>query len=139
MYILDTNIVSELVRPAPDPGVVAWIQSRATSSLYLTAISQAELLYGIAIMPDGRRKDGLQQAIRAILRDGFDQRILHFTGKSAVHFAEIASRRVHVGRPIAMADAQIAAIAREYRYTLVTRNIADFRDCDIALINPFGG
>jgi predicted nucleic acid-binding protein len=137
MYILDTNIVSELVRPTPYRGVVDWIHARATTALYTTAVTQAELFYGIAIMPDGKRKDGLKRAINIILIEGFQQRILTFSEASAVYFAEIAAQRIKMGRPMAMADAQIAAICREYRYALVTRNISDFSDCEIELVNPF--
>jgi len=137
MYILDTNIISELVRPQPNPGVVDWINARATTSLYTTSITKAELYFGIGIMSEGKRKQGLQQAIDTMLRTGLQYRVLGFSETSAIHFAEIAAQRTLFGRPISTADAQIAAICREHRFTLVTRNTPDFMDCGIELLNPF--
>lgn len=139
MFIIDTNILSELVRPNPDSNVVSWLHQQPLNLLFTTAITKAELYYGTNIMPVGQRRDELRKAIDTILHTGFQNRILEFNSNSAMHFAEVASVRKKAGQPISTADAQIAAICREYSYTLVTRNTSEFNQCDIKLINPFFG
>lgn len=139
MYVLDTNVASELVRTdgASAPQVISWISSRKRSDMYLTAVNQAELLYGVAIMPTGRRRLILQAVIDKWLADGFKGRILPFDDVAAQMYAKIAATRRSLGRPIAVADCQIAAITRAKDATLVTRNVQDFENTGINVVNPW--
>ena len=112
MYVLDTNVASELMRPSPASTVAAWIAERNAKDMFLTAVTKAELLYGVAIVPAGRRRNELEAAMTRWLDVGFGERILPFDSAAARHYAEIASHRRREGRPIAEADCQIAAISR---------------------------
>ena len=137
MTLLDTNVVSELIRPLADAAVENWIANRPAASLFFSAVGEAELRYGVAIMPAGRRRDVLASAIEAMLREDFSGRILSFDSDAARAYAEIASRRRAVGRSASEADAQIAAIARSRGMALATRNIRDFEDMRIEVLNPW--
>lgn len=137
MLILDTNVVSELMRPESDASVIAWVAKRPASSLFLTTVTEAELRYGMALLPPGRRKSRLTQALEGVLRDDFAQRILPFDRDAARTYAEIVSHRRQRGRPIAQFDAQIAAIARARDAGVATRNKNDFSDCGIEVLNPW--
>lgn len=137
MIILDTNVISELMRPAPSRSVVKWIATRPAVSLFTTTITQAELLYGIALLPNGRRRSSLEDAAGIMFEEDFADRVLPFDTPSARAFAEIASQRRRAGEPIAQLDAQIAAIARSRNGALATRNVSDFEGCGIALHNPW--
>ena len=137
MIVLDTNVVSELMRPAPDPGVAAWVADRDAATLFLSAVSEAELRYGIAIMAAGRRRDALASAIEAMLREDFADRVLPFDSAAARAYATIAADRRAAGRPATQADAQIAATARSRTMAVATRNIYDFEDMGIDLIDPW--
>ena len=139
MVVLDTNVLSELMRPAADRVMTAWFADRATSSLYLTAVSEAELRFGIAIMPSGRRRDGLAAGLERMLRTGFANRILPFDSRAAHAYAEIAAARRRMGRRIPEADCQIAAIARSHGMAVATRNVGDFSDTGIEVIDPWAG
>ena len=139
MYAIDTNVASELMRPMPAPSVAAWIAKQNASDLVLTAISEAELRYGVAIMPPGRRRNELEAAMTRWLEVGFGGRILPFDSAAARHYADIAAARRQAGRPIGEADCRIAAICRSRGATLVTRNIRDFRGTEIEMINPWKG
>jgi predicted nucleic acid-binding protein len=137
MIIIDTNVISELLRQTPEPAVEAWLGEQDGLSIYLTAISEAELRYGVAIMTNGKRRDGLGTAIDRILRDDMAGRILPFDSAAARAFADIAATRRSAGRPISQADCQIAAIARAHNAPVATRNTPDFESCGIDLINPW--
>jgi toxin FitB len=137
VIIVDTNVVSELLRPIPDPRVDKWIAAQDGYDIYLTAISEAELRYGVAIMDKGRRRDALAEAIDRILGEDMDRRILPFDSAAAIEYATIAATRRATGRPIAQADCQIAAIARAHGAAVITRNIADFEGCGVNLIDPW--
>ena len=139
MVVLDTNVLSELMRPASDRVIAAWVAARATSSLYLTAVSEAELRFGLAIMPSGKRRDGLAAGLERMLRTGFANRILPFDSGAARAYAEIAAARRRMGRPIPEADCQIAAIARSHGMAVATRNVGDFTDTGIEVIDPWTG
>lgn len=135
MLVLDTNVASELMRPEPTPGVAAWISGRDAEDLYLTAVSEAELLYGVAIMPTGRRRNALEAAMSRWLDLGFADRILPFDSSAARAYAVIASSRRHACRPIGEADCQITAISRSQGAVLVTRNVRDFEDTGVDVVD----
>ncbi|MCL5779213.1 type II toxin-antitoxin system VapC family toxin [Limibaculum sp. FT325] len=137
MVILDTNVVSELLRPEPESRVEGWLAAQDGAEIYLTAISEAELRYGVAIMVNGKRRDALAVTIDRILRDDFAGRILPFDSPAAESYAAIAADRRAAGRPIAQADCLIAAVARASGAAVATRNTADFEGCGIELINPW--
>jgi hypothetical protein len=137
MFILDTNVVSELMKPVASAAVETWCASQSRDSLYITTITQAEILYGIAILPDGTRQQRLQNLAQAMFQEDFLNKILPFSQEAAQYFAIIASDRKGQGKPISQFDAQIAAICRSHQATLATRNTDDFADCGIDIINPW--
>ena len=137
MIILDTNVISELTRHIPDPGVLAWLDSLEISEVATTAVTAAELRYGLARLPDGHRKRELTAVIRGILAEDFYGRILPFDERASVRYAEVVTGRERIERPIGVADAQIAAICRDSAATLATRNTADFEETGIELVDPW--
>ena len=137
MVVIDTNVVSELMRPSPAPAVMAWFSRQDSGDLYLTAVSEAELRAGAAILPSGQRRDRLAAEVDAVVREDFAGRVLPFDSAAARTYAAIAASRRSVGRPILEADCQIAAIARARDAAVATRNAADFEHCGIAIINPW--
>ncbi|MDE0395688.1 MAG: type II toxin-antitoxin system VapC family toxin [Gammaproteobacteria bacterium] len=139
MFLLDTNVVSELLRPSPDAGVETWVGDLQATDLYFSAIGEAELRYGVAILPTGRRQAALLSVIDAILREDFVNRILPFDSHAAREFADIAAARRAAGRTVAPSDCQIAAIARSRDMTVVTRNVRHFAHMDIEVVNPWTG
>lgn len=136
MIILDTNVVSELMRPEPDPGVATWVRARDRRELRMTVISLAEVQYGIARLPDGRRKQVLLGAADEIFAAFADQ-ILPIDAAAAESYAVIASSRERVGKPIQGFDALIAAVCRSQGATLATRNVSDFVSTGIEIIDPW--
>lgn len=137
MIIIDTNVISELLRPEPEPRVERWLSKQDGLSVYLTAISEAELRHGLAIMPPGKRRTTLTDAVDRILREDMAGRILPFDSAAAQSYAIIAASRRAAGRPIMQADCQIAAIAHARNAIVATRNTPDFEGCEIDLINPW--
>ena len=137
MIILDTNVVSEILRPAPTPQVVAWMAEQSGADLYLTAITEAELRHGVALLPAGRRRKALSQLIDEILEKDFRDRVLPFDRAAAQAYAMIAAKRRAAGKPIAQMDCQIAAIARGHAFAVATRNVDDFANCGITVIDPW--
>ena len=135
--LLDTNVVSELLRPSPNPAVEGWVAARQAADLHFSAVSEAELRYGVALLPAGRRRDALALAVEAILREDFEDRVLPFDSEAAREYADIAASRRPAGRPVAPADCQIAAIARSRDLTIATRNVRDFADMEIELVDPW--
>ncbi|MGC2414601.1 MAG: type II toxin-antitoxin system VapC family toxin [Stellaceae bacterium] len=137
MIVLDTNVVSELMRPQPHETVVAWVAQQSPHDLFTASITKGEILYGIAIMPDGRRKSGLAAGAERMFREYFAGRILAFDAIAAVYYAAILSKRRLDGNPVGPLDAQIAAIAVAVGASVATRNVDDFTGCGLAIINPW--
>lgn len=137
MIVLDTNVISELSRGVPDPGVLSWLDSLAVSDVATTAITAAELRYGVARLPEGHRKRELTVMVEGILTEDFHGRVLPFDERSSVQYADIVTGRERIGRPIGVADAQIAAVCRDLNAILATRTTADFEETGIELINPW--
>jgi predicted nucleic acid-binding protein len=137
VIILDTNVISELARQVPDTGVLAWLDSLQISEVATTAVTAAELRYGVARLPDGHRKRELTVVIRGILAEDFYGRVLPFDERASIRYADVVTGREKIGRPIGVADAQIAAICRDSDAILATRNTADFEETGIELIDPW--
>lgn len=136
MIILDTNVVSELMRPAPDPIVLAWLREQPGSDLYTTAITVAEIRYGIARLPDGQRRTTLTQAAGEVFA-AFPDQVLAFDLAAVDAYADVIAHRDDLGSPIDGFDAQIAAICRTHAAALATRNIKDFVDTGVRILNPW--
>ena len=139
MFLLDTNVVSELMRTSPDPAVEAWIAGHPVKDLFFSAVGESELRYGAAIMPAGRRRETLVADIETMLHAAFEKRILPFDSGAARAYADIAAKRRFAGRAVAPADCQIAAIARAHGMAVATRNVRDFEDMGIEIFNPWDG
>ena len=137
MIILDTSVLSELMRPAPSASVVGWVGAQPATSLYTTSITQTEILHGLMLLPKGRRRSALEVAAASMFAKEFGGRILGFGTDAAPPYAEIASDRRRAGRPISHFDAQIAAIARFTDAAIATRNVADFEGCGVTLVDPW--
>ncbi len=135
--ILDTNVISELIQPRGSSVIREWLASQNGASLYTTSITQAEILYGIQILPEGQRRQKLLDGALIVFEDYLPERILAFDQKAAELYSQIAAYRKQIGRPISQFDAQIAAICRVHQAKLATRNIRDFLDCGIDLVNPW--
>ena len=137
MIVLDTNVLSELMRPRPAPWVVSWVDRQPAKRLFTTTVTRAEILYGLALLDPGPRRDRLTEAAREIFAVELAGRVLPFDSDASDSYAEIASARRRAGRPISAFDAQIAAIARSRGAALATRNLGDFEECGIELIDPW--
>ena len=137
MIVLDTNVLSEIMKPTPDAKVLLWVDSIPTPQTAVTAVTVAEILYGIGRLPDGARRRKLMAAAESIFDEEFRDRILVFDAGAAVEYATLVVEREAVGLPIAMADAQIAAICRKHECTLATRNVGDFDRTGVTVINPW--
>ncbi len=138
MIILDTNAVSETLKPVPEEVVLRWLAWQERSNVFVTVITQAEMLYGIEVLPSGKRKLRLLELTGKLFGDeGFEGRVLPFGHEAAREFAKIAVSRKTSGRPISQFDAMIAAITRANRATLATRDTANFEHCGIRLVNPW--
>jgi predicted nucleic acid-binding protein len=137
VIVLDTNVVSELMRPEPNPAVLSWVGAQRPKTLHTTSVTQAEVLYGIALLPAGKRRDSLAAAADAIFADDFSGRVLPFDSAAAERFAEIVAARRRAGSPIENFDAQIAAIALTSGAMLATRDIGGFAGCGLDLVDPW--
>jgi len=137
MIVLDTNVISELMRAEPDVTVMDWFTQQPIAGLFTTTVSEAEIYYGLELLPDGRRREALQTAARAMFEEDFGGRILAFDSDAARAYGDIASARRLVGQPISQFDAQIAGIVRSRGARLSTRNLRDFVNCKIELVDPW--
>lgn len=131
MIVLDTSVLSELLRPAADAGVLAWLSAPPRSALFTTTVIRVEIFYGVRVLPDGARKQALRGATRAIFDEDFAGQVLRFDNDAADAYAEIAASRRSAGKPISQFDAMIAAVARSRGASLATRHVKDFADCGI--------
>ena len=138
MIILDTNVMSEPLKPLPEPAVLDWLDRQSPQTLYLTTVNLAELLAGIEVLPQGRRRAELQHALTTQVIPLFEGRILSFDEKAAEAFARIHASAQALGNPISFADGAIAAIASAQGFILATRNVRDFKGTGVELINPWG-
>jgi predicted nucleic acid-binding protein len=137
MVILDTNVLAELMKPVPEPAVVSWMNRQETSDLFLTTITIGEILYGIRILPQGKHRLRLEQGFETILSAAFTGRVLVFDEGAARQYGDVMGRRREIGRPLGIPDGQIASIARANRYAVATRNVFDFVECGVEIVNPF--
>ena len=137
MFVLDTNILSAIMGARPAPEVAAWIAGQPEGALFTTTICQAEILSGLAVMPEGRRRSALETAAQAIFTDDFDGRVLPFDTAAAAAYADIFAARRRAGRPTAPLDLMIAAVARANGAGVVTRDVGGFEDCGVPLIDPW--
>lgn len=137
MILIDTNVISELIRPTPAPQVLAWFAGRSASTLYLSAVGEAELRRGAMILPEGKRRESLLSEIDAMIAEDFAGRVLPFDSAAAAAFAGIFVDRRNSGRPISFPDCQIAATARARGAAVATRNVADFEGCGVEVIDPW--
>ena len=135
--LLDTNVLSELLRAQPARSVLAWFAAQRPESLHVSAITQAEMLLGARVLPKGKRRAALEQALKTMFEQDFRGRVLAFDASAATAYVDIVAGRRTAGRPISQLDAQIAAIAQRADMKLATRNTADFTDCGLTLLNPW--
>jgi hypothetical protein len=135
--LLDTNVLSELLRAAPDPAVLSWVSAQPADSLFVSSVTQAEMLLGARLLPAGKRRNTLESALQAMFDEDFAQRVLPFDSGAVPAYVDVVSTRRSAGRPISQFDAQIAAIALHYGAKLATRNTGDFEGCGLALVNPW--
>jgi predicted nucleic acid-binding protein len=139
MIVLDTNVISEMMRAEPTQSVAQWYKSIPRPSLLTTAITKAEILHGLASMDAGRKRNALAEAADRLFNVVLVDQILAFDARAAEHYADILTMRQHTGRPVKTLDVQIAAISRSQGMAIATRNVTDFTNCGIEVINPWAG
>ena len=137
--LLDTNVLSELLRANPDTAVLAWFAAQPANSLFVSAATQAEMLLGARLLAVGKRRQHLEQSLEAMFDEDFAGRLLPFDARAASEYASLSAARRKAGRPISQFDAQIAAIASSHRLALATRNVSDFEGCELTVTNPWSG
>jgi toxin FitB len=137
VIILDTNVVSEVMKASPAVRVIKWLASQISSRIFTTSVTQAEIFFGLEIMPQGRKREALYNAAAAMFKDKLARRVLAFDGDASHIFAAIAAARRRAGQPIGQFDCQIAAIARSHGAAIATRDLGDFVDCGVELIDPW--
>jgi predicted nucleic acid-binding protein len=137
MIVLDTNVLSEVMKPAPSKAVVKWLSEQVREKVYTTTITEAEILYGIALLPNSARKKRLENAVLQMFSEDLTGKLIPFDSYAAKSYALIGSIRKNMGKPISFADAQIASIALSRGAKLATRNVKDFEGCGVDLVNPF--
>ena len=137
MIVLDTNVLSELMRPEPHPVVFGWVAAQPRATLFTTSITKAEILYGVAALPEGRRRQALAEAAEFLFAEEFTGRVLGFPPEAAQYYATIVTDRRRAGTPIESFDALIAAAARAAGARVATRDVGGFKDCGVDLIDPW--
>ncbi len=137
MIILDTNVLSALMRPVPEAPVVAWLDRQPPESMWITSITLFEVRLGLALLPSGRRRQALESAFDLLLKDDLEDRVLDFDSAAAGEAASLAAKRQKSGRSVDMRDTQIAGIALARSATLATRNVRHFRDLEVPVVDPW--
>jgi hypothetical protein len=137
MILLDTNVVSEVMKTRPAEAVVAWLNSQDSQKLYVSAITIGEIAYGLRILPDGKRRSGLRERFERFVTLAFDRRVLSYDEPAARIYGELMGDRRELGLPMSVPDGQIAAIARLNHLAVATGNVVDFENCGIDVVNPF--
>jgi predicted nucleic acid-binding protein len=137
MILLDTNVISAVMMPAPPGPIIRWLNEQETTGLYLSAITLAEIGYGLRVLPDGKLRRDLEDRFARFIAEGFEQRILRFDEAAALIYSEIMAHRKGLGRPLGVLDGQIASIARTHHPAVATRNTRDFDECGLELVNLF--
>jgi len=137
MIILDTNVLSALMRTVPDAHVVAWLDRQPAESVWITSITLFEAYLGLALLPSGRRRRTLDAAFARLLQEDLENRVLDFDSAAATEAVSLAAARQNNGRPVDLRDTQIAGIALARRATLATRNVRHFRDLRILIVDPW--
>jgi predicted nucleic acid-binding protein len=137
MILLDTNVISAAMAPGPPERVVAWLDRQPADQLFLSSITTAEILYGIKVLPEGKRRQGLLKRFHGFMERCFELRTLDLDTPAAHELADIMAHRERIRRPMRVADGQIAAIARCHCLVLATRNLRDFESCGLNLIDPY--
>jgi len=135
--VLDTDVVSELLRATPEPAVLAWFARQSPETLFVSSVTQAEMLLGARLLPAGKRRAALEAALRATFDEDFGGRILPFDSAAVLAYVDIVSTCRAARRPISQFDAQIAAVARQRGARLATRNVADFEGCGLTVVDPW--
>ncbi|MDP3157504.1 MAG: type II toxin-antitoxin system VapC family toxin [Archangium sp.] len=138
MIILDTNVLSALMRSSPDREVIDWLDLQPSEAIWITSITEFETRLGLALLPAGKRRQTVQSSFERLLEEDLDQRVLAFDSDAAAQAATLAARRQRAGRPVDMRDTQIAGIALSRRAALATRNVRHFDDLALRVINPWG-
>lgn len=138
MIILDTNVLSALMRTAPEPAVVDWLDRQPPESVWITSITVFEARLGLALLPAGRKRQALESALAQLLAEDLESRVLSFDEAAAGEAAALAAKRQRAGRPVDFRDTQIAGIALARKASLATRNVRHFADLPLQLINPWG-
>ena len=137
MILLDTNVVSEVMKTRPAEAVVAWLNGQDSEKLHVSAITIGEIAYGLRILPDGKRRSGLRERFERFVTLAFDQRVLAYDESAARIYGDLMGDRKELGLPMSVPDGQIAAIARLNHLAVATRNVFDFEHCGIDVLNPF--
>jgi hypothetical protein len=137
MILLDTNIISEMMKSSPSSKVIEWLDGEDITQIFISTVTIAEISYGIQCLPNGKRQNYLIEAFDNVIQEGFKHRILFFHENAAQQYGQLMSHRKKIGKPLSILDGQIAAIAKSEKAALATRNIRDFVDCELILINPF--
>ena len=137
MIVLDTNVVSELLRTHPDPAVIATLRANPPDALATTTVTVAEILYGVRRLPHGRRRSDLERRFSELMRNGFRERLLMFDEPAAEAYSDIMADRRRVGRPVEVLDTMIAGIALSRGAEVATRNVGHFQDCGVRVTDPW--
>jgi len=137
MILLDTNVVSEVMKTRPAEAVVVWLNGQDSEKLYVSVITIGEIAYGLRILPDGKRRSGLRERFERFVALAFDQRVVAYDEPAARIYGEMMGDRKELGLPMSVPDGQIAAIARLNHMSVATRNVLDFENCGIEVIDPF--
>ena len=137
MILLDTNVVSEVMKTRPAEAVVTWLNGQDSEKLYVSSITIGEITYGLRILPDGKSRSGLREQFERFVALAFDQRVLAYDESAARIYGDLMGDRKELGLPMSVPDGQIAAIARLNHLAVATRNVVDFKNCGIDVVNPF--